>query len=805
MKLCFLAPLLSSLKATCEDPPAKKVCAEPNSSSAACIKPGSPSSIRCLNPVSPSTLCDSCLKEINSHCSGIETGPGSNFQGLYQYFKAFNDNHNCFLLAAKGRHKGAIKVILESGQKPLFSVIYDLKFASEDEMLRFRDFLRAYFAAARYHCGNHIERALSLFTDVMQQIAAGNRAYTSSANSASSASNASSRAKGKRTKQKHAYYHGRYRDYIGIRRNGEEPMISFLTGVIKSVRGDIKADDISLQFYEFLLSKLSRLDSLTDELVVRALRPYAKTNRSPFRIVSFQPVCAFIGYQARNEAYKAVIENLMRKMLLDEERLETESIYGMLRAYKSCRSLPFSLFIDYTVLVHEHIAAGNGEEKPVFLDLHFRLVMQLLPPYFQGSLGRESLHCLEKFKANIPALSDEIDEAGLSCIRGKCDSADAAAHVVDLLRDCWKARDFGTIASLASKIGLNSEQAMNLLRAISARRLEINIKIHILCELIERDVLSADIRAHIAKSLNNDTDLIVIYSLALISHACRAKRAGQEATSGTLEMYLGLRAKHLLIFVYSDGHPSAEYCALHACDILLRYRCYFRDTHRDFQSFWVRYVFPIYPLCFLTSLWNSFNGILTVPRRGSIDYDELVEVKILAFQMIRLHCQANQDNGALDRPVYGLLESRLVLPDIYIYYFQSDPRCIAYLIARYFLYYSEARGKRLGFKIDDGYAVHNRAAVTEFLEIRAISLLKIVRGCSPTGEIQTVINIISEEVYRWKLIRIIEHDNVLRKLVENMICELATILLSRTHISSSTTPRALQVMQAFSSILGYRQ
>jgi len=537
----------------------------------------------------------------------------------------------------------------------------------------------------------------------------------------------------------------------------------------------------------------------------------ARRNDSPFDIISFQPVYAFIDYRAATKQYEVGIRDLIACILLDKKRLATKSIYSLLRVYRIHESFSLALFVGYTILVHEHIAAGNGEEKPVFLSLHRSLVVQHLPFYFQKSLIREDLLCIEKLKANIPTFSDAVDGVVQSCLGNSRDGVVVPAYFVSLLYDSWKAEDFGVVANLFSKFSLRNEQILGLLRTASAWKFQINTKVIILSELVKCNVLNAAGREYISKNLSNsDPDLIIVYSLALVSYICREKKAGKIVDDGIMKLYLRLYIGYPSVFVYSDGTHSAEYYMLHAYDILFNHQCYSRD--KDFQMVWKEHLLPNYRLNFFTGLWGSLTGILDSPSPAETDYDELVEMKRWTFRMIRFYFERNQDQGAFDRVIYNLFKSGMASPDIYVYYFQSDPKYSNYLIARCFLYCSELRGKRLNYPIDHNYTENHRSKVIAYLRKRATSLTRMANFCissrtkmvlssqSSVTKLKISIFWLCKTVYQWRIIDCMGGDEELQKLVENMMACLSNALLRIVCNENSTVSRELQVMQALNSI-----
>jgi len=783
MNVYFLALRFRDIGTACEGSSAERICLEP-----------SPPRIAQLEFASSpdDALCDSCFSKVNENFSRIGISLDSNFRGIYQYLKTLNDNHKCYKLAKDEKYNDAIEVLLGAGQKTLFASIYDLNFESEGEMKLFKGFLRANLYSLDHHCGLPIKKAVSLYLEVMWQVFGDGKFFMPNARSAN-------------FKKKHAYYYDKYRSYVNSRRSdGKIP--AGLPKLIQKVKINSKASNldskISCHFYDALLSKLPKLGHLTDKIVYESLSPFvykAKGNRFPLDVVSFQPVYAFIGYKAEDEQYKAKIESILRAMLLDRRRLAMESIYNLLKMYKTYRSLSFPLFTDYTILVHtiifEHSAfIRSDEERGIFLNLHCNLAVYILPFYCQQPLSRESLVCFEKLKTNIPVLSDAIDTLEVYCIREMCESA--GAQLVALLYDFWKARDPPRMAYFFRKIRLTSEHLPSLLRAIAVWRVEISIKVSILCELAKCDVFSEVSHGCISKHLSNDnSDLIVVYSLAMVSYIYKAKKARNAVKEGTLEMYLRLHSSYPSIFTYSDGPHSAEYYILHAYDIFLNqhYPC-----NEELQTLWRDCIFPNYQLSFFTSLWSGLDGTLSDPERDLTDCGELAEMKRWAFRTIKCYSQVNQNPNALTKPVYELFASKVSLSDVYIHYFQSDPGYKNYLIIKYFLYCSEIRGRIFGFEIDYEYVVLCRARVVEHLETLANSFLCMSRTGTSLARLKSAIHRACETIYRWGVIHVVEEDEGLRELSEAMILQISCALLNNRAIKSNEALKELSFMQIFS-------
>jgi len=253
-----------------------------------------------------------------------------------------------------------------------------------------------------------------------------------------------------------------------------------------------------------------------------------------------------------------------------------------------------------------------------------------------------------------------------------------------------------------------------------------------------------------------------------------------------------------------------EYYVLHAYGILFKQK-YF--SNGKFKVFWRGRRIPNYPLEFFTSLWSGLSGTLQALRQDAADYEELVEVKVMAFNTIKLHAldaldaiepdsQGNQDYGALDRPVHNLFESNLPLSDVYTHYFDSDPRYANYLIARYFFYCSEVRGKRLGLKINNKRLKQNKSVTIKFLGTQAAETFNKAKMKSTKLTLKSVIYRTSSKVYRWGVAQTVEHDKELCKSAEKMASDLSDALLYNMNAEDSATPKELQVMQALSSIFG---
>jgi len=829
MNVCFLTLIFGCFGSAYACPPAKRmriassssdmICAPSSSSDMICapsspinalIAPSSPTNTPTVAPASShDTLCNSCFSKVSDHSIKISTSSESNFQEIYRYLKLLNDNYRCYKLAENRRYEDAIEALFESDQKTLFSTIYDLKFKNNDEMQLFSNFLIEYCASIDQHCNSRGNKVMMLFTGVMTRISIEDEKTVPD-------------AKYKCIRQLHAYYHPKYHEFVDSKLNSEKLMESLadsINRIKKNSRIAKSAESISIayDFYDALLPKLAKLKSLTDIIVLKTLSPFIhneKKNKFPIDVVGFQPVYAFIDYQAMNKALKPEIDQVIRAVLLNKKHLATESVYSLLRLYKIHERLPFSLLVDYTISVHgilrEHRGIQNGEERRVFINLHCNLIMKALPFYFQNLLSRENLLCFERLKRGIPLLSDAMDNLRVSYIIKKYECAGSSSNLVTLLRDCWKTRDFLRIESIISKIQLANEQVLGLLKAISTQKFEVNIKVSLLCELVKYDILNAERHEYISKSLNGDTELVVIYSLALISHVCRAKKAGQEIKNGILDAYFELCASHPSIFTYSSGPHSVEYYVLHAYGILFKQK-YF--SNGKFKVFWRGRRIPNYPLEFFTSLWSGLSGILQALRQGAADYEELAEVKMMAFNTIKLHVldaldaiepdsQGNQDYGALDRPVHNLFESNLPLSDVYTHYFDSDPRYANYLIARYFFYCSEVRGKRFDPQIDNERLKQNRSAIIWFLGTQTAEEFNKAKMKSARPTLKSVIYKISGKIYSWGVVQDVEHDKELRKLAEKMASGLSDALLYNMNAEDSTTPKELQVMQALSSIFG---
>jgi len=756
-------------------------------------------------------LCDSCFKEANNKFSGIAASSDGNFQVLYKYLKMLNDNYKCYELAEKSCYEEAIEVLLESDQKTLLSTIYDLKFAKRNEMLQFNECFSAYYAAIDHHCEAPIRQAFFLYREAIGQIFMGyGNARAQNARANAKGKHAYAKRKRAYAKKKHAYYYDKYLGFINRDYNSEE-LMDCLTTIITKIKTNTKnkhGSSVSYHFYDAFLSKMSKLNSLTDEIVLRALSSFIyreNGNRLSVGIVSFQPVYAFIGYQARSWQYKAEIANLVKAILLDKRHLAAESIYSLLRVYKVCRGLAFPIFTDYTILVHNiisgHGTIGNDEERRVFANLHCSLVRQLLPLYYQEPLSWETLRCFEKLGANIAVLSDEIDKVGQPYIRKMCENAGTAVNIVMLLQDFWKAGDLPVMADLFSRILLTSEQALNLLKAISAQKLVISTKVSILSMLVKCDVLNAASRSCISTSLGiDDPDLIVAYSLALISYICRTKRAGKTVDDGILNAYFELCANYPLIFTYSYMHHSGEYYVLHAYDIL--FNQYYSDNE-EFRTLWMFCALPDYQLSFFTTLWSKLSGISNAPNPASADYDELVEVKIWAFKALKSYSQINKENDLLGKLVHDLLGSKLALSDIYIYYFQSDLQYANYLIARYFFYRSEIRGRNSRIKIDNKHTTMRREKFIECLKDRAVFILYMTTSGAPSSlyNLGLAISRTSEAVYKLGIIDAMRKDEELCRLAETMVLGILDVLFDSANIENGTTSRELRVMQILNLIL----
>jgi len=830
MKAYFLALVFSNLNALCNGNPAKRICLEPGSSNAPHAdfslpanprakskRPRANSNIPCAKSNVPGRLCDSCFSRANDHFNGAAVSSGSNSQELYQYLKSLNGNYNCYKLAENGNYKDAIEILLASGQKTLFSAIYDLNFENRKEMLQFKEFLKAYCAPdAHPHCQYQIGQVTSLYEAVMKQ------AFMTDEDTPSN-------PEGRPRKKRHAYYYCEYRNFIKISQFGRVPA-TYLIDIQKKIKGNAlttnSAENISHRFYDSFLSKLAISCNLTDEIVSRALSPFVYHgyfNRHPFNAVSARPVHALISYQAKSAEHQAKIDNALKTILLDKARLAAESVYSLLETYKISERLSLSLFTEYTILVHDAILKRNaiqsGEEKGVFLKLHYSLITQFLPLCRQEPTYKENLVCFEELKAGIPALSGEIDRIELSLIReGYCnDDTSSSASIVAKLYDCWKSRDFEPAKSLFSRAKLSSEQTLNLLRAISAQRFELGIKLSILRELVKCDVLAGKICGYISKSLrSSEPGPIIIYALGLISCAYKAREAGQTVKSGILEAYSELCAAHPPIFAYSDGpHRPAEYYVLHAYDSL--FSMHYSDNE-EYRIFWKDCVLPGYQLSFFTSLWDSLNCLSNAPREekagcgspGSAPMEgegELDKMKIWAFAMIRRFAQANNDPGALGKTVHDLFRSNLGLPKIFTCYFQSDPRYADYLIAKYFFYCSEAMCRGTNYKICYEYLAQNRAGVIEYLGGRARLISRNAENSSlKMARLRISIHRVCKTIYVLGVTRAIEHDSELCRFAEKMVLDILDVLLSNTaREDGSGISRELQAMQAISRILSRRE
>jgi len=816
MQIYFLALIFKNFGSACESPPAKRICSEPVYSDGPQPESASSDTLCDAEPSFLDTLCDACFGKFNSHLGEAisdsnfgEAISHSNFRELHQYLGIFNENYNCYRLAENENYREAIAVLFKSDQKTLLSAIYALKLENEAEMELLMRFLIKYCNSVGQHCAAPANQALHLYKKVMSQVfrvrktsAHGGEDWTKSRN--------------------HARYYGEYHHFLNSIHTSES-----LSKVVNKLIIDIKrntgaygpykagvtnaADRVSYHFYDALLPRLAALSDLTDEILSNALSLFIykeNNDKYAFRIVSFQPVYALARYKANN-GHNAingvdVKDRVLKKTLLDKRRLETESIFSMLRVYKLCERFPFPLFINYTILVHnaifKHSTVRSDNEKRVLLGLHRAMIIQFLPLYCQKLLSREGLIGIEKLKAGIPAaLASAIDEVVLSCIREQCnENGGAQDQVTILLYDCCKARDHLRIASLFSEIHLTGEQVLGLLKAVSAQRFDISAKVSILRMLVECDVLNADIReyitnnlgSNITNNLGSNTNLIITYSLALISHAYRAKKSGQKAKNGVLETYLELCARHLSIFTYADGPHSAEYYALHAYDIFFNHYHPYND---ELKAFWEAHVLVNYQINFFTGLWNSLSytpnddvllgstpKCILFNRTPTDDEGELIEMNIWAFKRIRLYCKTCQNLSLLHKPVHDLIASNLALSDIYIHYFDSDPQFINYLIIRYFYCSSEIRAKRLGFKVNangECAALHREAAIM-YLKTHTTSLLKMDRAVAPITELRTAIRGIHRPAYRWVTIDFLDRDKKLYELAEKMVLAISDVLLS---------------------------
>jgi len=841
MKIYFLTLMIIRLVKTSEIPPAKRICLESKPSGASHIEASGTSSIEAsgashTESMHLDSLCDTCFSKINGRIGKAGTSSESNFQEIYQYLKVHNDNHRCYILAKKCSYAAAIDVLFESEQKTRFSTIYNLKFANENEMTAFEDLLRARLSSLDCHCDALIHDTLFLYRKVMGNVFRDNKFFVPSLEGVSG-------------RRKHANYYNKYHVFADPA-FGHKEVIKLLADARKNVR-DIAAKNsdcsakTSFDFYDSLIVKVSKLSNLTGNIVSKALDPFVYDeykNKSSFRAVSFQPVHAFINYDAGEKEDRAKIKGALEAILLDKTLLETESIYSLLRMYRAHKRFSFSLFTEYTILVYHRIAIQddalrNGREERVFLNLYYNLVLYLLPFYCKVPLKKNSLYCLERLSSNIPALSNAIYGAMKSHIAKKRE--DIAMHdLIAQLRDADKTKDFARIAAFFSDSRLMNVQAMSLLKTFSAQKLKINIKISILCELVKCGFLggssmnlnsggtesmnlnsgdtesmnlnSGDIESicdNKSKDQSDDTDLIITYSLALVAYICRAMKARQEVKDGIVEAYLKLCADHPSIFTYSEGPHSAEYYVLHGYDILFN-QCYFCSG--DFKHTWMRCVLPDYKLSFCTSLWGNLGGISATPNPASADYDDLVEVKMLAFQMIRLYSQMRQNQGLMDTPVHSLLWSKLPFSEIYTYYFQSDPRGANYLITRCFLYCTEIRGQGLRIRTYYKYAAQNKASTLKYLKNCTISLLDTAKagllspGASSNGELKMIFWNICNAVCKWGIAHTIGQDEELRKVVEKMILDISDALLMDMGAGDGKMPRELQILQALSSIFDYK-
>jgi len=816
----------------------------------------------------PNSLCNSCFSKASAHFSSIvassgskEAGPNSNFQSLNTYLKTLNSNHNCYMLAKNGRYKDAIKVLFESGQKQLFSSIYDLKFKSENEMRAFRVSFEAYSASIDHpQCGSRIEDALKFFNEVMGQVF-----YEASLQP----------PKHNNSINRHAKYYAKYHEFINTMYDSGQLMACLKT-LLKQIRASTVQTMllicIPFQFYDALLPRLAQAKSLTSEVVIKALytfvyddrRPY----RTPFKIISLQPVHAFASYQARNEAaHAAVINNLLRAILLNEDVLAAEGVDSLLRVYTVHGNLPLPLFIDYAILVHriiaEHSTISNDEERDLFLSLHRNLVADLLSSYNDKSLSIETLLSLEKLRSSIPLLSGAVAKIEQSCVITQFENANAVMDFLNLLHNFWRAGDFQRMVSLLSKLRTIGRQALILLKAISIQNFEISFKVPILCELVKCDVLNAYNSDYIMQNLDNsDPDLTITYSLALISYAYRAKQGARIEKPYVLGTYLKLSCRYLPIFTYADGPHSSEYYVLHAYDIFFNYNY---SHNEEMKAFWNNNVFVNYQLNYFTSLWSTlknisnwsltnhslFNSIYNHSLLNSTsnnstsnhstqshslfnntspaDGNDLLKMKLWSFRMLKFYSQANSNLNLLNPPVYDLLKSKQPLSDIYIHYFGSDPQYVNYLIQRYFYYISKAKCKEFGFKINCQYISDHRPTVIEYLKTRATSLLSVIRSGSKITELQAAIRNTCVLLSEWGVIKAIDccinpgtidrgiipgtidrgiiipdkelrdiiPDKELRELTEKMIIDISNVLYRNGNYRDPLVSIELQIAQAF--------
>jgi len=174
----------------------------------------------------------------------------------------------------------------------------------------------------------------------------------------------------------------------------------------------------------------------------------------------------------------------------------------------------------------------------------------------------------------------------------------------------------------------------------------------------------------------------------------------------------------------------------------------------------------------------------------------------MAFKMIRHYSQENQGHVALDGHISELFESKLPLPEIFIHYFESDAQYADYLIVRYFLYFSEARGRHFSFKAQNlSSSFRSKTALNEYLSTRAASILSMIKSGSSAIDLQSTIHKICEKIYKRGIIEAIGRDEKLRQLTEKMILGISDALIGSIDNINSTASRKLQAMHALSSVI----
>jgi len=250
------------------------------------------------------TLCDACFNKINDHSGMIKMhSVAANVGRLRQYLKIFNDNYRCYKLSADEKYGDAVEVLFEADQRPQLSIVCDLTFESKNEMGLFSEFIERYRSSLGCCCRVQISQALSFYTNIMYQVFDHGKPFEARHHPG----------------RRRASYYDQYRILISkVYTNGQE-MLNDLNALRIKMRDHAKmaepssteitnlAAGIYSYLYDAFLPRLAKLSNLTDAIVFRALSSFVhdqkKSSELPVSVVSFQPVYAFAGYQARSVIY----------------------------------------------------------------------------------------------------------------------------------------------------------------------------------------------------------------------------------------------------------------------------------------------------------------------------------------------------------------------------------------------------------------------------------------------------------------------------------------------------------------------